>query len=495
LILVEHSDKILLSFIEEEKMKKTMGVIALVLFFYSCASSGAVMNKADSDKYGHWLKEEVALLITDEEASEFRTLRTPEEKDKFIRLFWAKRDPSPVTEENEFKDEWYQRLEYVTRTYTRGTNKGWRSDMGKVYMFFGPPSQTRSTAPSVRDESFGGAQMDPGAQIWIYQPMPDLGLNSAFRVVFKEYQYGYDLDLQTPQLIRRALEIFPQVVIFNVDIETLPRYRYFLDKNSLEGKLIDELIASGQEAEQIALEWTPIFNRAMNKDTHVSFLIQVDPQQLDKNSLKEMTFFGKIKGEGEDEEDFLKKIDTVKEKGDKLLAVFGLPVRPGKTILYMGARGKDKDIYTLLKSDLDVPDFWTEELSTSTIILSPEVVTVQRQEGEFNPYAVGNFRATPRWGNVFKKNESLNVLFNIYSAQEKDGSVSLKIEYFLTSEEVAYRLNPQDISEKVEPGKTLAGGTQIALSPLNAGKYTFKIAVTDKNANKKVEKTVDFSVE
>jgi GWxTD domain-containing protein len=480
----------------EAKIKKALGLLAILTLLYPSATTEAV-KKRNMDKYEHCLKEEVALLITQEEKAEFMKIKTDEEKDKFIEIFWAKRDPSPRTKENDFKDEWYQRLEHVKKTFTLGSKKRWRSDMGKVYMFFGPPSQTTSKPPRTRREPMGGTQLEPAPQIWIYQPMPDLGLTSSFRVVFREYQYGYDLDHQTPQSILRSMEIFPRVVIFNPDIKELPRYRFFLDKESFEGKLINNFMATGKEVKEISLEWKPIFTRALNRDTHVSFLIHIDTQQFDRKKFKEMTFFGKIKGEGDAEEDFLKSVKTEKAKKDKPLATFGLPVKPGKSVLYLGAIGSDKENYSLLKSELDVPNFWNDELGTGSLILSHEVVSASKSERgeEFNPYIVGQFKATPRWGNVLKQSEFLSVLFHIYNARLENDAVSLKVEYFITSAEVAYKLNPQEIKEKVEPGKTLAGGTEISLSPLKPGKYTFKIKITDRNANKSIEKTADFTVE
>lgn len=496
MILSKHSAKIFIQIFEEAEMKKIIGFITVLILLYPSATTEAAKKKK-MDKYTHWLKEEVALLISKEEQAEFMKLKTDEEKDKFIEIFWAKRDPSPATKENDFKDIWYERLEYVNKTYTRGHKKRWHSDMGRVYMFFGPPSQTTATAPRKREEAMGGAQLEPASQIWIYQPMPDLGLLSSFRVVFREYQFGYDLDHQTSQSILRALEIFPKVVIFNPDIEELPRYKFFLDKDSFEGKLINDFITTGKEVKEISLEWRPIFTQALNGDTNVSLLIQVDPQQLDKKKLKEMTFFGKIKGEGEAEEDFLKSIKTEKGTKGKLFAVFGLPVRPSKSILYLGARGSDKETYSLLKSDLDIPNFWNDELGTSSLILSHEVVTASKKESEeeFNPYRVGQFKAAPRWGNVFKPSEFLNALFHIYNAKLVNDTTSLKVEYFIASEEVIYRLNPQEIKEKVEAGKTIAGGTQFPLSPLKPGKYTLKIKITDMNANKSVEREAEFIVE
>jgi hypothetical protein len=65
----------------------------------------------------------------------------------------------------------------------------------------------------------------------------------------------------------------------------------------------------------------------------------------------------------------------------------------------------------------------------------------------------------------------------------------------MVTEEVTYKLNPQEIKEKVEAGKTIAGGTQVPLSPLKSGKYMLQIKITDMNANKSVEKEAEFIVE
>jgi GWxTD domain-containing protein len=197
-------------------MKKIIGLFIFFIFLYSCASAG-IERKKKMDKYDYWFNEEVALLITPEDKTEFLSLTTDEEKYKFIEVFWARRDPSPGTEENEFKDEWYQRLEYVNKTFTRGVKRGWRSDMGRVYMFFGPPWRITATPPTKRKEPMGGHQQDLGEHIWVYRPKLHLGLLYDFNVIFIEYQYGYDLADVTPQIIRRALEIYPNSVILNPD--------------------------------------------------------------------------------------------------------------------------------------------------------------------------------------------------------------------------------------------------------------------------------------
>jgi GWxTD domain-containing protein len=479
-------------------MKKCVLWTTLVLVGSILLAPATATAKKEADKYEKWLKEEVPLLILPEEKAEFEGLKTAEDKDRFIELFWAKRDPSPGSKVNEFRDEWMARLAHVNKVYASGVGpKGWRSDMGKVYLMFGPPSQVKGGATGVRTEAQEGTQFEAPAELWTYPPMPDLSLTDQFTVIFRNYQSGFQLDQTTPLKIRRAMEVFPKIVVFNPDLKELPMYKYVLDENSLEGKMIRDFIETGTEVKGISLEWAPIYTRAMGGSTYVSLLVQIDPGTIDTKKLKETTFFGRLKGEGEEVQDFLTTVRIEKEKEGKLVCVFGFPAKPGRSVLYLGAEDKDKENPTLLKADLDVKDFWKGELDTSSLILSSEVVSKPKDQGtgEFSPYVTSDYRATPRWGSVFEPSEDLSVLFHIYNAATDKGELNLTVDYFIISAEVGYKLNPQTIRAKVEENQAVAGGTQVPLSPLKPGKYTFKIKVTDKIANKAIERTAEFAVE
>jgi len=89
--------------------------------------------------------------------------------------------------------------------------------MGKVYLFFGKPWQTKATPPSKRAQPTGGSQLDLGLQIWVYKQKPELQLNEIFEVTFIDQQWGYDLADGTPLIIRRALDTYPRTVIVNQD--------------------------------------------------------------------------------------------------------------------------------------------------------------------------------------------------------------------------------------------------------------------------------------
>jgi GWxTD domain-containing protein len=55
--------------------------------------------------------------------------------------FWKSKDPTPNTPENELKDEYYRRLKYVNQNFTLPIREGWETDMGMVYMVYGPPDE------------------------------------------------------------------------------------------------------------------------------------------------------------------------------------------------------------------------------------------------------------------------------------------------------------------------------------------------------------------
>jgi len=55
--------------------------------------------------YAKWLTQDVMYIISDQERAAFRQLNTDEEREHFIEQFWLRRDPTPGTPANEFKEE------------------------------------------------------------------------------------------------------------------------------------------------------------------------------------------------------------------------------------------------------------------------------------------------------------------------------------------------------------------------------------------------------
>ena len=83
--------------------------------------------------------EPLAYLASPEEMDWLRSL-APEQQARGWEEFWLRRDPSPDTPRNEAQLEFFRRVRYAEHHF-RGFGPGWRSDMGRIYIKFGPPDQ------------------------------------------------------------------------------------------------------------------------------------------------------------------------------------------------------------------------------------------------------------------------------------------------------------------------------------------------------------------
>src|SRR5712692_10332067 len=93
--------------------------------------------------YKKWLDEDVSYIITDEERKAFKALKTDEERDQFIEQFWLRRDPDPDTPENEYKEQYFERIQYANEKFSSGI-PGWKTDRGRIYIMFGKPDELES---------------------------------------------------------------------------------------------------------------------------------------------------------------------------------------------------------------------------------------------------------------------------------------------------------------------------------------------------------------
>lgn len=66
----------------------------------------------------------------------------PEEKrTELLNTFWEDKDPTPGTPQNELKKEYYRRIRYANENFSTFGQNGWKSDMGAIYIIYGPPSE------------------------------------------------------------------------------------------------------------------------------------------------------------------------------------------------------------------------------------------------------------------------------------------------------------------------------------------------------------------
>lgn len=118
------------------KYLKISLIIIGVFVQMTCISQRKVaLDPASEDFY-----EKARLIMTKQEEDIFNHLPDQSSREEFIRDFWAKRDVNPETEENEFKEEFFSRIEYANLRFREGI-PGWKTDRGRIYIYLGPPDK------------------------------------------------------------------------------------------------------------------------------------------------------------------------------------------------------------------------------------------------------------------------------------------------------------------------------------------------------------------
>jgi GWxTD domain-containing protein len=130
---------------------------AAVPFIAACASTRGLR---ELDPKSRDFVSKVRYTITAEERKAFLAL-APGAREAFIEDFWRRRDPTPATPENEYRADYYARIERANRLFSGGGSPGWLQDRGRVYITLGPPD-TRVTYP--RGVTFYGLP----TEIWWY---------------------------------------------------------------------------------------------------------------------------------------------------------------------------------------------------------------------------------------------------------------------------------------------------------------------------------------
>jgi GWxTD domain-containing protein len=133
-----------------------MLLLSCFLLLISCASSRLMR---DLDPESREFISKVRYIITTKERQVFLNL-PKSERQAFIEEFWSSRDPDPDTEVNEYKEEYFKRIQEANRLFTEGS-PGWLQDRGRVYILLGPPWE-RYTYP--RGKTFYGKP----EEIWLY---------------------------------------------------------------------------------------------------------------------------------------------------------------------------------------------------------------------------------------------------------------------------------------------------------------------------------------
>jgi GWxTD domain-containing protein len=151
---------------------KASNLLIAVAFVAATAAPGVAQVSAAK---AEWAKGPVQFLMTGEEKAAWSKVATDADAEAFAALFWARRDPTPGTPQNEFREEFEAKVKYADQSFKGGRLRGSVSDRGKVLILFGSPSKAtkqggkqQSAAAFDEDTPTSTTQQEAVRVTWLY---------------------------------------------------------------------------------------------------------------------------------------------------------------------------------------------------------------------------------------------------------------------------------------------------------------------------------------
>ena len=119
-----------------------------------------------SPEYADWVNGPAQFLMTKEEQAQFKALKTDAEAKAFVDLFWARRDPTPNTPQNEAREAFEARVAYADKSLREGKTRGAMTDRGKVLILYGQPKRVERDA---KQPTFDAMSDSESAVQWYYE--------------------------------------------------------------------------------------------------------------------------------------------------------------------------------------------------------------------------------------------------------------------------------------------------------------------------------------
>jgi hypothetical protein len=309
-------------------------------------------------------------------------------------------------------------------------------------------------------------------------------------------------------------------------------------------KTVDDLAAGQPAANDLSMTWLrEDVLKAQGQKEYVPFTVQVDPSKVSGGTV---AFYWRVvsktpaaapviePGKKDDKKDKDKNnkgraSDYAYEDISFVPVTAGQPLKisrsftvPGGTYdVFLVAKEPTPEKATknapppkvsAIKQTVTVPDFWNNELATSSVIVAqridplPAPLTPQQQADR--PYALGMMEILPTFETKFTKKAELSTFMLIYnpkvdSANKPDVSVEYNFYQKLAGQPEKFfnKTNPQNLNAQTLPpnfdfaaGHQLQSGQAVPLASFPEGDYRLEIKITDKIANKTLTREVLFTV-
>ena len=506
-----------------------------------------------SKPYKKWLDEDVVYIITDEERAAFKQLSNDEERDNFIEAFWQRRDPTPDTEENEYKEEHYQRIAYANEHFAAGV-PGWRTDRGRIYIVFGKADEVEShpsggTYERPMEEGGGETSTYPFEQ-WRYRYIEGIGQEVIIEFVDTcmcgEYHMTMDRSekdalLMTPNA---GLTMWEQMGMANksqrfsgsgmerlglgpqsntlqtkefdrleqfAKLQAAPKVKFTDLEEAVNSKVILNPMPFDVRADFVKVTsdtvLVPITIQMRNRD--ITFVNKDGVQRGTVNIFARLsTLTGKIVQTFEDTVQVDVPAELLPRTAENASVYWkALPLRTGRYKLNVAVKDVNGDRKGVWSRSIVVPEYSDDKLATSTLIVADQMEPVPTKAIGTGNFVIGTMKVRPRVPPadgkpaVFKrdKDQKLNFWMQVYNlgVDEKTHKPSATFEYDITNiatnKSVVQKVETTDTMGNV--GDQLTLQKSIASANLQPGVYKINIKINDNISKQTIDPSAVFAVE
>ena len=475
--------------------------------------------------YKDWPRREVALIISAEEIKAYEKLQTDEEREQFIRDFWSMRDPSPDTEENEYKDEYYERMAYADEHFTSG-RPGRLSDRGRIYIKFGKPDSIEShpAGGSYERESYegGGSTTTYPFEKWFYRNIP--GVRSGVDIEFVdptgsgEYRMARNTDekdalLYVPgagQTIAERLGFtsraeriagvggFGQANYQRQQDSPFEVLQLFNDLDRVQGvqrNYFGSDITSTPKIEDNPLNFDvqAHFFRQSDNQVLTAFTIQAENKDLvftDSGGLQtaRLNIVGRIstitqRPAGRFEDSVVTTAlptEIVDAKGRRSAYGKAVTLLSGRYRLDVMVRDVASGATGIRHYGFEVPRYNSEELAASSIILAAKLESMAGKVAA-GPFVIGQTKVIPNLSGDYTQGQPVGVYLQVYNVGIDQTTLqpSVDVEYAVLREGKEIYAQKEDWRGAADVGPRLTLTRLIETRSLAPGEYEVVIRIRD----------------
>jgi len=492
-------------------------------------------NKEKSKKQeaaGNVLKgwaDDVSIIITDEERKAFKKLTKDEERENFTENFWLVRDPTPDTPENEFRDQYYERVDYANDKFTSGI-AGMRTDRGKMYILNGPPDEIVSHPSGGTfyrpPEEGGGVTSTFPFETWRYRHLDNKGEDLIYEFVDSSNSGEYKLEYDPG--VKDALRYVPGAGLTEAEMALgLDKADRLNKSNTLQAGMSAALPANYSKNNMFDMleryndAYKP--NEVKYKDLYVPATTRLSNNQLpfrvqanyvrvttdEVRTLITIQFMNRdlaFKDEGGGKrarahiEGVIYRIDNRRLRGFSQDVIQEFPsntfsanldqptlfqetryLTPGKYKVHITVEDMNSQSTGVLDYVLNVPRIPDQSLQASSMILAYSVTDLPTRGLGVEPFALGDKKVKPNVTGVFKNDQNLNVWQEIYglTVDETTRKPSATFEMVISQNKKEIKKLVSDSSELTGSGLQMKYTNSVPLVDFAPGQYEVQIKVTD----------------